>query len=158
MLINCCILDHVCSFFSIKPSADWSKFALKSEHARFLQDFIAWPKCFETITTKIEKSRDPNSSDRKVLFRKFRVEWQTLTQVNATLFSESNIVSTKPVQWRKYHAVHVQVNPPNLQQQFQSRNVRFVLNHALETLIKYHFFYNIIHQRLCIETRDSQPF
>jgi len=32
----------------------------KSEHVTFLQDFIVWPKCFETETTKIEMSRDWN--------------------------------------------------------------------------------------------------
>jgi len=94
---------------------------------------------FRDRNDQIEKSRDPNSSDRKVLFRKFRVQWQTLTQVNITLFSQSNIVSTKSVQGPNYHAVCVQVNPPNLQHQFQSRNVSFVLNPALETLIKYQF-------------------
>jgi len=35
-------------------------FALKSEHVRFLQGFIFWPKCLETETTKTEKSRDRN--------------------------------------------------------------------------------------------------
>ena len=42
----------------MKPFVDLSAFALKSEHARFLQDFIVWPKCLETETTKTETSRD----------------------------------------------------------------------------------------------------
>jgi len=50
MLINCWILDYVCSFFLNKTVADLSKFALKSEHIRFLQNFIVWPKCLETET------------------------------------------------------------------------------------------------------------
>jgi len=66
MLINCWILDHVCSFFN--KTFRWFKhvstFALKSEHIRFLQDFIAWPKCLETGTTKTEKFRDRKGSDR----------------------------------------------------------------------------------------------
>jgi len=66
MLINCWILDHACSFFKIKPFVNLSTFALKSVHIRFLQDFIAWPKCLETVTTKAETSRDGNGSDRKV--------------------------------------------------------------------------------------------
>jgi len=62
-------------------------FALKSEHVRFLQDFIVWPKCLETETTKTEKSRDrkgqaemtrPRRPDRKVLFRPAQVWfWST---------------------------------------------------------------------------------
>jgi len=64
MLINCWILEHVCSFFKLKPFVDLSAFALKSERVRFLQDLIVWPKCFETEMTKTEKSRDRNGSDR----------------------------------------------------------------------------------------------
>ena len=60
MLINYCILDHVCSCFLIKPFVDLSTFALKSEHVRFLQDFIVWPECLETETTKTEKACDRN--------------------------------------------------------------------------------------------------
>jgi len=55
-------------FLEIKPFFDLSTFALKSEHIRFLQDFIAWPKCLETGTTKTEKSRDENNSDRKDVY------------------------------------------------------------------------------------------
>jgi len=40
MLINCWILDHVCSFFLNKTFVASSKFALKSEHTSILQDFI----------------------------------------------------------------------------------------------------------------------
>ena len=51
--------------FSIKPFVDLSTFALKSEHVRFLQDFIVWPKCLESETTKTEtvqtKSARPKS-------------------------------------------------------------------------------------------------
>jgi len=43
-------------------------FALKCEHVRFLQDFIAWPKCLKTGMTKTEKTRDWNSPDRKVAY------------------------------------------------------------------------------------------
>jgi len=39
-------------------------FAFKSKHVRLLQDFIVWPKCFETETTKTERSHDRNGSDR----------------------------------------------------------------------------------------------
>jgi len=41
-------------------------FAIKSEHIRFLQDFIAWPNCLVTGTTKTKTSRDRNGSDQKV--------------------------------------------------------------------------------------------
>jgi len=44
----------------MKPFVDLSKFALKSELIRFLQDFIVWPKCLETETTKTEKYCDRN--------------------------------------------------------------------------------------------------
>jgi len=43
------------------PFTDVSTFALKSEHVRFLQDFIFWPKCLET-----EKSRDRNGQTETV--------------------------------------------------------------------------------------------
>jgi len=55
-LINCWILDHVCSFFKNKTFR-WFK-SVYIKHVRFLQDFIVWPKCLETETTKTEKSRD----------------------------------------------------------------------------------------------------
>jgi len=55
-LINCWILDHVCSFLKNKTFR-WFK-SVYSKHVRFLQDFIVWPKCLETETTKTEKSRD----------------------------------------------------------------------------------------------------
>jgi len=44
--------------FLLKPFADLSTFALKSEHVRFMQYFIVWPKRLETEMTKTEKSRD----------------------------------------------------------------------------------------------------
>jgi len=40
MVINCWILDHICSFFKIKYFVDLSTFASKSEHVTFLQYFI----------------------------------------------------------------------------------------------------------------------
>jgi len=51
----------------MKPFIDISTFALKSEHIRFLQDFIAWPKCLETGTARTESAR-PKRQDRKVAY------------------------------------------------------------------------------------------
>ena len=62
MLINCWILDHVCSF--LNKTFRWFKYVcIKKLHVRFLQDFIVWPKCLETEMTKTEKYRDRNGSD-----------------------------------------------------------------------------------------------
>jgi len=66
------ILDHVSSFFQIKPFVDSSTLALKSEHVRFLQDFIVWPKCLKTETTKTEKPRDRNGQTETVWPKRLR--------------------------------------------------------------------------------------
>jgi len=47
-----------------KLLVDLSMFALKSEHVRFLQDFIVWPKCTVTETAQTEMSPDRNGPDR----------------------------------------------------------------------------------------------
>ena len=49
--------------FLMKPFVDLSTSALKSEHVKFLQDFIVWPKCLETKTTR-PKSPVPEPKSR----------------------------------------------------------------------------------------------
>ena len=60
MLINCWILDHVCSF------SRWFKYVyIKCEHVRFLEDFVARPKCPETETAKTETAKTESARPKR---------------------------------------------------------------------------------------------
>ena len=92
------ILNHVCSFFLNKTFRCFKYVCIKSQHVGFLQGFIFWPKCLETETTKTEKSRDLNGSDRNgqtvVLFRiyiPFPQTWRVCKGVQSAFFEGTRL-------------------------------------------------------------------
>jgi len=66
MLINCWILDHVCNF-SNKISSWFKYICINTEQARFLQDFIVWPKCPQTETAQTETAQTESARPKSRL-------------------------------------------------------------------------------------------
>ena len=88
--------------FLIKPVADLTTFALKSQHVRFLQDFIVWPKCLVTGTTKTEKSQDRNDQTKNPVPNKSRLRLiNPFAFISAVYSSGQRFVTTQRVVFKR---------------------------------------------------------